>query len=117
MEGGRYAHAQYPLAEKVFLESVLTARACENTCALVFVNTAGPKGAPHSSSFAGLSRVTLPFVGVIGGDSLDNGEEGMSLADIDTTILEEAEDWYRVRKDLASNAWHYKYRHDSDCAS
>ena len=74
-----YGLSVNPRAEAVFLESTITARAYENTCAMVFVNAGGPatpkfrKGdeptpqdgvadpspdtKPTSSHYAGLSRV------------------------------------------------------------
>ena len=108
-----YGLAKNPLAEKIFLESVLTARAFENTCAVVFVNTGGPKGESKTGSFAGLSRVTLPFVGALGEETMNTSEEGMSIVDIDKEILEEAEKHYKVREDLGREDWHYTYRHDA----
>lgn len=35
----------------------------------------------------------------------------MAVADIDLQILEDAEDNYKVRQDLAREDWHYEYRH------
>ncbi len=35
----------------------------------------------------------------------------MSIVDLDMEILREAEDNYKVREDLASDDWHYDYRH------
>ena len=100
-------------SEKLFLESTLTARAFENTCAVVFVNAGGPKGATRPGTFAGLSRIAMPFIGARGAETLDTGEEGMSVVDIDMELLEEAEKHYKVREDLAREDWHYVYRHDS----
>lgn len=37
--------------------------------------------------------------------------EGMSVADIDMQVLEDAETNYQVRADLARDDWHYDYRH------
>jgi predicted amidohydrolase len=101
-----------PLSEKLFLESTLTSRAYENTCAVIFVNAGGAKGATKSGSYAGLSRVTLPFVGAMGNETKDSNEEGMSIVDIDMEILDEAEKNYKVREDMQRSDWHYTYRHD-----
>ena len=35
----------------------------------------------------------------------------MSIVDLDMEILQEAEDNYKVREDLARDDWHYDYRH------
>ncbi|KAJ5212990.1 hypothetical protein N7449_000159 [Penicillium cf. viridicatum] len=56
----RLVHNRY--VEKVFLDAALISRACENTCAVVFCNAGGPA----EEDFAGLSQVTVPFLGCIG---------------------------------------------------
>ncbi|KAH8732386.1 carbon-nitrogen hydrolase [Phaeosphaeriaceae sp. PMI808] len=94
-----------PSAEALFLDSMLTARAFENTCAIVFANAGGPPG----RGYAGLSQVTVPFVGAL--TKLSGCAEGMVVADIDMQILEDAEENYKVRSDIASEGWHYDYRH------
>ena len=91
----------------------MTARAYENTCAVVFVNAGGPKGATKPGTYAGLSRVALPFVGALGDETKDSVEEGMSVVEIDMEILDEAEKNYKVREDLGREDWHYTYRHDT----
>lgn len=37
----------------------------------------------------------------------------MSIVDLDLTILEDAEQNYQVRSDLARHDWHYDYRHNA----
>ncbi|EDU51245.1 carbon-nitrogen family protein [Pyrenophora tritici-repentis] len=96
---------QNPAAEALFLDSMLTARAFENTCAVVFANAGGPAG----EGYAGLSQVTVPFVGALA--KLGGAAEGMSVVDIDMQVLEDAEANYQVRADLARDDWHYDYRH------
>ncbi|CZT07561.1 related to NIT3 Nitrilase [Rhynchosporium agropyri] len=95
------------LSEQLFLESVLVARTFENTCAVVFANAGGPKGEDgrERGSWAGGSQVALPFRGAVG---KLGWEEGMSVVDVDMEILEQAEDNYKVRQDLASEGWHYE---------
>lgn len=97
-----------PLAEALFLESMLVARTFENTCAVVFANAGGPRGGNEGKkgSYAGLSQVAVPFKGPLGklGD-----EEGMSVVEVDMQILEDAEDNYKVREDLGREGWHYAY--------
>ncbi|KFA69670.1 hypothetical protein S40285_08661 [Stachybotrys chlorohalonatus IBT 40285] len=94
-----------PVAEQVFLDSVLTARCFENTCAIVFANVGGPQG----QGYAGLSQICLPFAGPI---ARLGSLEGIIVADIDMHTVEEAEKCYQVRADLARADWHYDYRHD-----
>ncbi|ORX99216.1 carbon-nitrogen hydrolase [Clohesyomyces aquaticus] len=96
-----------PSAEALFLDSMLTARAFENTCAIVFANAGGPPG----RGYAGLSQVTVPFVGAL--TRLGSCAEGMSVVEVDMQILEDAEENYQVRSDLARDDWHYDYRHSA----
>ncbi|MCJ1464780.1 hypothetical protein MMC07_003393 [Pseudocyphellaria aurata] len=100
-----------PMAEKLFLTSALTLRAFENTCAVIFVNAAGPPSDTPSKHYMGLSRVTLPFVGPLGDATKDSDREGMSVVEIDMEVVEEAERNYGVRGDMAGRNWHYEYRH------
>ncbi|KAF2191118.1 carbon-nitrogen hydrolase [Zopfia rhizophila CBS 207.26] len=94
-----------PSAEATFLDSILTARAFENTCAIIFANAGGPPG----RGYAGLSQVTVPFVGAL--TRLGSCAEGMSVVDVDMQILEDAEENYKIRSDLTRDDWHYDYRH------
>jgi predicted amidohydrolase len=96
------AHNRY--AEKVFLDAALISRACENTCAVVFCNAGGPE----EEDFAGLSQVTVPFLGCIGRS--DTCGEEMKIIDLDMAILDDAESVYKVRQDMARPDWHYSYR-------
>jgi|TARA_R110002003_G_scaffold44_15_gene3375 predicted amidohydrolase len=73
--------------------------------AIVFANAGGPAG----RGYAGLSQVTVPFVGPL--SKLGGSAEGMAVVDIDMQILEDAEANYKVRSDIASEGWHYDYRH------
>jgi len=92
-------------AEALFLNSTLTARTFENTCAVVFVNAGGRK----EEGYLGLSQVAMPFIGPVEGSLLKGSEEGLGIVDMDMEILEEAEDNYKVREDLAREDWHYEY--------
>ena len=38
--------------------------------------------------------------------------EGMAVAEVDMQIIEDAEDNYGIRADIAREKWHYDYRHD-----
>ena len=113
-----------PSAEALFLDSMITARAFENTCgkqmelyllrnrkliekAVIFANAGGPPG----KGFAGLSQITVPFVGALA--KLGGAAEGMTVADVDMQILEDAEANYQVRSDIMRDDWHYDYRHST----
>ena len=39
-------------------------------------------------------------------------EEGFIVVDLDMSVLDLAEENYKVRQDLASEEWHYSYRHN-----
>lgn len=93
-----------PRAEAVFVESLVTARAFENTCAVVFVNAGGKE----EDGCCGLSQVAMPFIGKVPG-SFDGCDEGVKVVEVDMEILQEAEENYRVREDLARSDWHYGY--------
>ncbi len=73
--------------------------------AVIFANAGGPPG----RGYAGLSQVTVPFIGPL--TRMGSCAEGMSVIDLDMAILEDAEDNYKIRADLASPDWHYDYRH------
>ena len=85
-------------SEKVFLNSVMAARAFENTCAVVLCNSGG------------FSQVSMPVLGGYG--KLEPGEETMSVVDVDFDILEIAENNYKVREDMERRNW--KYTTESD---
>lgn len=97
-----------PRSEALFLESTITSRTYENTCAVVFANAGGCVGS-SKSNYAGLSRVAVPFLGALGDETKDSSEEGMSVVDLDMRHVEEAEANYKVRADLAREDWHYIY--------
>lgn len=83
--------------EKVFLDSVTVARACENTCAVAFVN------------HAGCSQVALPILGAAGGGPMPADEEGARVVEVDFGVLKVAERNYKVREDMMRVGWHYGY--------
>lgn len=114
-----------PVSEGLFLDSMLTARCFENTCgrchqsrgvvkgyrsnagltAIVFANAGGPPG----KGYAGLSQICVPYAGPL--TRLGSCAEGMAVVDVDMQIVEDAEENYQVRADLAKSDWHYEYRH------
>ena len=92
-------HQHNPSAESLFLDSILTARTYENTCAVVFANAGGPPG----KNYCGLSQITAPYVGAVA--RLGSSAEGMAVADLDMQICKDAEDNYSIREDLAMSEW------------
>ena len=95
-----------PSSEALFLDSLCTTRAFENTCAVIFANAAGSR----ADGFCGLSQVTVPFIGPIA--RLGSGDEGMIVVDLDSSVIDAAEANYKIREDLAREDWHYDYRHN-----
>ena len=89
-----------PQYETLVLNSMVTARCFENTCAVVFANAGGP-----SDVYVGLSQVSVPFLGPVG---ILGHEESMLIAEIDMEILREAEVTYQVRADMSTEDWHYR---------
>lgn len=63
-------------------------------------------GGAESDGYIGVSQVTAPFVGPIA--RLGSAKEDMLVADLDMQIVEDAEDNYQVRADLAKDGWHYE---------
>ncbi|KAK5020070.1 hypothetical protein LTR60_000863, partial [Cryomyces antarcticus] len=104
-----------PGFEPKFLDSMITTRCFENTCAVVFANCGSTEAGQRlheneSNPYVGVSQVAAPFVGAI--ERLGS-EEGMVVAQLDMEILDDAEENYRVREDLAGLQWHYVYRHSA----
>lgn len=89
-----------PGYETLFLNSLITTRCFENSCAVVFANSGGPPDV-----YVGLSQVAVPFVGPI--VAMDDSSEGMVIANIDLGILKTAEHNYKVREDMSGENWHY----------
>jgi predicted amidohydrolase len=76
--------------------------------AIIFANAGGPPG----KGYAGLSQVCVPYAGAL--TRLGSAAEGMAVVDLDMKIVEDAEENYQVRADLARGDWHYDYRHSRD---
>jgi predicted amidohydrolase len=92
------ARAHNPLCERAFLESVLVARAFENTAAVVFVNAGG------------LSQVALPILGAVGRmGTAEEEKEIMRVVEVDMEVLGIAEENYKIREDMRREGWHYGY--------
>ncbi|KAI0386451.1 putative hydrolase, carbon-nitrogen family [Hypomontagnella monticulosa] len=102
-----------PDGEALFLNSTVVSRAFENTCAVVFVNAGGPPGKAENTNFAGLSQLTMPHIGPIG---KMGRSEGMSIVELDMSVLEVAEDNYKVREDMKREGWHYAFTQIRDAS-
>ncbi|PQE22002.1 carbon-nitrogen hydrolase protein [Rutstroemia sp. NJR-2017a BBW] len=89
--------------ELIYQGAKLSARLINK--AVIFANAGGPPG----KGYAGLSQVTVPYIGPLA--RLGSCLEGMATVDLDLGILEHAEENYQVRADLARDDWHYDYRH------
>lgn len=74
----------------------------------------GAGGGGGGGGYAGMSRVVMPFVGGLGGETMGSRVEGMSVVEVDMRVLEEAERQYKVREDMAGEDWHYRYRHSGE---
>ncbi|UKZ82765.1 hypothetical protein TrVFT333_010561 [Trichoderma virens FT-333] len=99
-ESSPYGLKLNPDYETLVLNSMVTSRCFENTCAVVFANAGGP-----SDTFVGHSQVAMPFVGPV--NRICDSSEGVFLADVDMEILKQSELNYLVREDMASKDWHY----------
>jgi predicted amidohydrolase len=100
-ESSVYGLTLNPGYEKLVLDSLVTARCFENTCAVVFANAGGPEGV-----YVGLSQVAVPFRGPVG--RMGGCEEGVLVVDIEMEVLVEAERNYQVRADMGRADWHYR---------
>ncbi|KAL7941490.1 carbon-nitrogen hydrolase [Trichoderma barbatum] len=99
-ESSPYGLKLNPDYESLILNTMITSRCFENSCAVVFANAGGP-----SETFVGLSQVAMPFLGPV--NRIWDSSEGFFIADIDMEILKESELNYKVREDMAGKRWHY----------
>ncbi|KHN99098.1 Nitrilase/cyanide hydratase and apolipoprotein N-acyltransferase [Metarhizium album ARSEF 1941] len=101
-----------PDCEKMILDNVCITRAFENAAAIVYVNSGAPKGSTNGrdgrgNTFCGASQVAVPIVGRLGGGGSMGPAEEMRVFDVDMALLDVAEGVYKVRRDMASEGWHY----------
>ncbi len=87
-----------PKAEAVFVDACCIARACEDEIVHVFCNAAGMIKEGTVRNLTGHSQITIPFKGVL--KKLDHNKEEMFIQEVDTSILNDAEKAYKIRKDL-----------------
>ncbi|PLB52073.1 putative hydrolase, carbon-nitrogen family [Aspergillus steynii IBT 23096] len=97
--------AANPDCETLLLESMLTARCFENTCAVIFANAAS-SDEDSEGKFLGLSGLHVPALGAVG--KMGPGE-GVLAVDMDLGLVRLAEENYKVRADLGREGWHYGY--------
>jgi len=86
-------------SEVKLVNALCVTRAFENEIVLVYANAAGKLNSEdHTETLIGQSQITVPFKGVL--QSLSHNREEMFSQEIDTTILEDTEEAYEIRKDL-----------------
>lgn len=82
-----------PRSEEMLIDSTTVARAYENTCAVAFCNGWGG------------SQIAMPILGSLG--KLGNEQEGMVVGEVDFETVRYSERYYKIRKDLNGDEWHY----------
>ena len=84
-------------AEIKLVNALCVARAFENEVVLVYANAAGTVGG-EDGTLIGQSQITVPFKGAL--RSLNHNQEAMFIAEVDTSILVDAEEAYQIKQDL-----------------
>lgn len=88
-----------PQSEIKLVDSLCVSRAFEHEIIMVYCNAAGMfQLEKYTDTLLGHSQITMPFKGCV--KKLDHHKEEMFLYDIDTSILQDAEEVYRIRKDM-----------------
>ncbi len=88
-----------PTAEIKLVNALCVARAFENEVILVYANAAGGVNVEGlEETLIGRSQITVPFKGAL--RVLDHNKEAMFIEEVDTDILQDAEEAYQIRKDL-----------------
>ncbi len=91
-------------AEIKLVNALCVARAFENEIVLVYANAAGAvQSEEMSGTLIGQSQVTVPFKGAI--CALNHNREEILVAEVDTSILGDAEQAYLIRQDLKKPGW------------
>ncbi len=86
-------------AEVKLVDALCVTRAFENEIVLVYANAADDEnGEGIGEHLIGRSQITVPFKGTI--SHLAHNREAMFVQEIDTAILQDAEQAYEIRKDL-----------------
>ncbi len=84
-------------AEVKLVNALCVSRAFENEVVLVYANAAGSKNI-EGEQLIGRSQITVPFKGAL--NVLDHNGEAMFVQEVDTTLLQDAEQSYEIRNDL-----------------
>lgn len=103
-------------SERIFIDSVITARAFEEICAVVFCNVGSDSGDGNevrsvaeieAEGCFGGSQVSLPFKGQIA--RCDGREQCLvvSVGDVDE-VLRDAEEVWGIRGDVMGDDWYLK---------
>lgn len=88
-----------PNAEVTLVNSLCVTRAFEQEIVLIYANAAGNASYDGvEEHLIGRSQVTIPFKGAL--TRLDHNQEAMFIQAVDTSILQDAEKSYEIRKDL-----------------
>lgn len=88
-----------PNAEVTLVNSLCVTRAFEQEIILIYANAAGSVSyADTEEHLIGRSQVAVPFKGAL--TRLDHNQEAMFIQTVDTSILQDAEKSYEIRKDL-----------------
>ncbi len=90
-------------SEIKLVDSLCVGRAFENEIIFVFCNAAGKLQLPRfTDTLIGHSQITVPFKGTI--KKLEHNKEEMFIQEVDTAILKDAEEAYKIRSDLKKNS-------------
>jgi predicted amidohydrolase len=101
-------------SEETFINSVITARAFEENCVVVFCNVGadcedGLKGTKEieEEGYFGASQITMPFKGQVA--KCDGREQCLVVEVTDVNdVLETAEAVWNIRADVTSESWYLK---------
>lgn len=86
-------------AEIKLVNALCVTRAFENEIVLVYANAAGSENVEGiEEHLIGRSQITVPFKGAL--SMLDHNKEAMFVQEIDTALLQDAEQAYEIRNDL-----------------
>jgi predicted amidohydrolase len=86
-------------AEIKLVDALCTTRAFENEIILVYANAGGKSlGSQGVLRLIGHSQITTPFTGPL--HILSHSNQEMFIQSVDTAILKDTEDSYRIKKDL-----------------
>jgi predicted amidohydrolase len=81
------------------VNALCTARAYENDIILAYCNAAGVfTYKKERGNLLGRSQISVPFMGAL--SRLEHNNEDIILQEVDTTILSDAEESYKIRKDM-----------------